>query len=79
MLLQMFEDVTLKKVRATEVGQPFGKGSFGSIYKVQLASVSCLDENITNAVKMYNIIVQYVAYFKRSLLCCFRIQTQLLL
>ena len=36
----MFEDVTLRKVRATEVGQPFGQGSFGSIYKVKLASVS---------------------------------------
>jgi len=38
--LQMFEDVTLRKIHATEVGQPFGRGSFGSIYKVKLASVS---------------------------------------
>jgi len=36
----VFEDVTLKKVRATEIGQPFGEGSFGSIFKVKLASVS---------------------------------------
>ncbi|XP_065917168.1 leucine-rich repeat serine/threonine-protein kinase 1-like isoform X2 [Dysidea avara] len=33
----VFEDITMKKIKATEVEEPVGKGGFGAVYKVKLA------------------------------------------
>ena len=36
----MFEDVTLNKILAKDVDQPFSKGGFGAVYKIKHPFVS---------------------------------------
>ena len=42
----MFEDITLNKVPATKVDQPFAQGGFGAVYKVKHPFVSDLIHNL---------------------------------
>ena len=38
----MFEDITLNKIPASNVDQPFAEGGFGAVYKVKHPSVSAM-------------------------------------
>jgi len=51
----------MKKIKATEVEEPAGKGGFGSVYKVKLAYVSIL--YACTHVRMYHYCVHQVLIF----------------
>ena len=38
----MFEDITLNKILAKDVDQPFAKGGFGAVYRIKHPFVSCM-------------------------------------
>ena len=43
----MFEDITLNKIPASNVDQPFAEGGFGAVYKIKHPFVSAMYTIVT--------------------------------